>query len=276
MEIGEKFKDLQSYNKNMSKGIEDKLFFLKHLPQDHGCIYVDFGCADGALIESLRHILPNNQFVGYDASEEMIDLARKKVNDRGSNVMFTDSWQEVENKLKGSSSMKKVLILSSVIHEVYSYAQDQTVIDLFWDRVLKTGFDYICVRDMMIPSDTVYTPANKEWTKNIDRFYSCFMSSTRLNEFKKNWGELTNKRTVLHFLLKYRWQINWNREVKENYFPIDIETFLGRFWGYYNLNHFERFIVPFIKDKIEEDFYIKLGDDDSTHIKAVFSKRTDK
>ena len=31
MEIGKNFADLVSYNENMTKGMEDKLWFLKHL-----------------------------------------------------------------------------------------------------------------------------------------------------------------------------------------------------------------------------------------------------
>ena len=37
----------------MAKGMEDKLFFLNELPKNYEYTFVDFGCADGTLINYL-------------------------------------------------------------------------------------------------------------------------------------------------------------------------------------------------------------------------------
>ena len=274
MEIGKRFENLQAYNQQMAKGLEDKLFFLNQLPQEEGYAFVDFGCADGTLIDALYHMLSsNNLFVGFDVSDQMIDLAKTKRTDSPNNVLFTTNWQDVQHALLGIDK-KKVLILSSVIHEVYSYAKSTEDINVFWKRVLETGFDYICIRDMMVPNDTRNTATPTEWINNLKWDAKNNVSKERKEQFYKKWGPIENKHNALHFLLKYRWQINWEREVNENYFPIDIEVFLDKFSSQYNLDYFNRFIVPFIKDKIKEDFSITLGDTDFTHIKAIFSRKT--
>ena len=273
MEIGKAFENLKAYNENMSKGMEDKLFFLEHLPKENGYIFVDFGCADGALINMLHHLCSSgNQYIGFDISETMIDLAKSKMTYSPKNVLFTSDWRDVQYELLGSS-LKKVLILSSVVHEVYSYGTEKDI-EIFWDRVLNSGFDYICIRDMMVPSDTQETTTDPGWINNITWDAAGCVSPARRQEFIKIWGPLNIKKNALHFLLKYRWQINWDREVHENYFPIDIEDFLDKFRCGYNMDYFERFKVPFLNNCIKDDYLITLGDADFTHIKTIFSKKT--
>ena len=68
-EIGIKFANIDYYNKEMQKGMEDKLFFIERLPQNQNYMFVDFGCADGSMINALASIYkdnPHNCYVGYD------------------------------------------------------------------------------------------------------------------------------------------------------------------------------------------------------------------
>lgn len=46
MEIGAKFKNIISYNLEMTKSLEDKLFFVEKFPKNENYIFVDFGCTD--------------------------------------------------------------------------------------------------------------------------------------------------------------------------------------------------------------------------------------
>ena len=208
MEVGKKFENLKVYNQNMAKGLEDKMFFLEHLPKEDGYVFVDFGCADGTLINALYHSLsPSNQYIGFDISEQMIDLARTKISESPKNVLFTSDWNDVRYELLGNDK-KKVLILSSVVHEVYSYAKSREDIDTFWKRVLETGFDYICIRDMMVPSDTRTTTTDPSWINNINWDAKGCVPIKRREQFVNKWGPIGNKHVALHYLLKYRWQIN--------------------------------------------------------------------
>ena len=269
MEVGKEFVDLASYNKNMAKGMEDKLFFLNHFDWHKNYVFVDFGCADGTMISTMFDIFKqekeynNDIFIGYDISETMIEFAKTKFSQSTDNVFFTTNWNDVLSKLNSSKHKKKILILSSVIHEVFSYAKNNDDIIDFWNKVLNTGFDYIFVRDMMVSSDINRTKPNT-YPKLI--FNNHF---EQLKDFEEKWGTIDNNENLVHFLLKYRWKINWNRELNENYFPIYIEEFLKQMKGY-NIDYFERFRVPFLENCWKEEFGIQI--DDFTHIKAIFSK----
>lgn len=273
MEIGKNFADLAYYNENMRKGMEDKLFFLDNLKinKSKSYIFVDFGCADGVLIDTLYGIMTdagiNAYYIGYDISETMIELAKTKFSHNAYNVLFTTDWDAVKEKVETYSAMESVLILSSVVHEVYSYSKYPQDINEFWGRVLNTGFKFICVRDMMCSEDADRKDIDL-YAKFKENVPFATTNSILLNEFEKIWGYTTNVKNLMHFLLKYRWVINWKREVEENYFPIYISEFLSKFNEKYNLNYFNRFRVPFLDKCWKEDFDVELND--NTHIKAIF------
>ena len=269
-EIGKTFANVNYYNKEMQKGMEDKLFFLDRLPKNENYVFVDFGCADGSMINALASIfdsegVSNKTYIGYDISETMIDIA--KTNYHGptnANVIFTTNWADVENKL--SIFRKSVLILSSVIHEVYSYAKDGNDIATFWKRVLNTGFDYIIIRDMC-PSEDI----DRKTTGWIEQRIRQCADHEMLKDFENEWGSISNNRNLMHFLLKYRWKVNWDREVHENYFPISSNMLVQMFNDGFNIDYFERFRLPWWEQCWKKDFDIHL--DDYTHIKAIFSKK---
>jgi len=271
MEIGGKFGNIISYNENMAKGMEDKVFFLSELPKNEDYIFVDFGCADGTLINYLVNIYNHyytNTYIGYDISDTMIDIAKTNFNGNAGDVLFTSNWEEVKNKINNIyiSYKKKVLILSSVIHEVYSYAESSDDIDLFWNRILNCEFDYICIRDMMVSKDI--DRKDSTYDNNLNDHLDSSQNIKTYNEFREKYKDMNNVKNVVHYLLKYRWIVNWERELNENYFPIYIEDFLPKFNEKYNLTYFKRFRVPFLDECIKKDFNIIL--EDYTHIKAIF------
>lgn len=267
-EVGLTFANIDSYNKEMSKGMEDKLFFLKELPNDT-YNFVDFGCADGMMINTLIHGLgTGHKYIGYDISETMIDLAKSNYNGPANgDVVFTNNWDNVIEEIECSNKNKTVLILSSVIHEVYSYGTDESV-EEFWKNVFHPVFDYIIIRDMC-PSKDIDRPSDKRISGNV----AGNANIKQLYEFMDVWGPIANNKNMIHFLLKYRWKVNWKREVNENYFPIYVEELLEKFKSIngYNLDYFKRFRVPFLDKCIKEDFHIELND--YTHIKAIFSRK---
>lgn len=274
MEVGIDFKNILSYNESMAKGMADKLFFLNKINfrKDESYLFVDFGCADGALLDSLYPIIESKgihaYYIGYDISDSMIELAKSKFSHSTSSVLFTTSWTDVMEKVNTYSNMKSVLILSSVIHEVYSYAESNNDIDEFWDRILNGGFNYICVRDMMVSKDINHKPDIDifEFEENNIPHFTDRMKYYK--DFIKHWGSTNENKNFIHYLLKYRWTINWEREVNENYFPIYLEDFLKAFNQKYNISYLERFRVPFLEKCWKEDFDIEIKD--YTHIKTIF------
>lgn len=278
MEVGLDFKNIASYTENMAKGLADKMFFLNKLniSSKRSYLFVDFGCADGILISSLYEILNskgiNAYYIGYDISETMIDLAKTKFNYNTDKVMFTSDWEEVISKMNEYPGKSKVLILSSVIHEVYSYAESDDDIDIFWHRVLDSDFDHICIRDMMVSKDINISAFKTNAYKKVD--YKIPAINKYRIQFEDIYGKIYNWKNLIHFLLKYRWTINWDREVHENYFPIYIEDFLKKFEKKYNLTYFERFRVPFLDKCWLDDFSIT--DTEifyNTHIKTIFERK---
>lgn len=279
MEIGINFKNIISYNENMAKGMDDKLFFLNKLnfKKDKHYLFVDFGCADGTLIDTLYDVLSQEEvhvyYIGYDISNTMIELAKSKFSHKTDNyeVLFTNHWDEVMEKVNAYVNMESVLILSSVIHEVYSYAKSQNDVSIFWDKVLNGNFNYICVRDMMISKDD-YHDTNINIDEFIDTNFPRYSDKRKYwSDFEKYWGSIENNRNFIHYLLKYRWTINWEREVHENYLPIFIDDFLTKFSEKYNIAYLERFRIPFLEKCWKEDFDIEL--EDYTHIKLIFNKK---
>lgn len=282
-EVGLQFSNIQSYNQNMAKGLEDKLFFLKYLPfgqlskdkltEEHPYLFVDFGCADGTLLAAMVNVLENlgiqANLVGYDISETMISIANGKYGSCGTEniqVTFTSNWSDVEEYLQDDNFVR-VVILSSVIHEVYSYASSESDITTFWKRICWSGFDYICVRDMMPQPDmdrltdkslleTFYSNQKKN-KPELDRYIS---------EFQNKWGSINNNKNFVHYLLKYRWLTNWRREVNENYFPINTAQFASKVRSFSTV-YTELFRVPFLENCWLEDFGVRISD--STHIKYV-------
>ena len=226
--------NLKVYNDNMRKSLLDKAYFLSFVDSD---TFIDFGCADGSLLKYIHEMFPDKKLIGYDISPEMLQVAEKN--------------------LEGCN-------LSSVIHEVYSYGDNQSVNE-FWRQVFNENFRYIAIRDL--------TPR-----KSIDRMSDINDVSrvlhnanpTHLAEFQSIWGNISNNKNLVHFLMKYKWVENWAREVRENYFPITIEEFLSKVPNNYVIDYFYEFIMPQTQQGILKDFNILLKD--TTHFKCILRK----
>ena len=276
MEIGKPFKNIEEYNERMAKSMEDKLFFVEKLPSIQNYLFVDFGCADGSMIRELVKIYGSScSYIGYDCSDIMIGYA-KKLYDLDQPVTFTTDWDTVLTIIGTEKKNKKiVLILSSVIHEVYSYG-NQSDIDAFWNKIwcaykpsYKYGFDYICIRDMMY-SSSINRISDQKSVEKIHLSEDPWIDLVGISDFERIWGSLKENKNLVHFLLKYRWRTNWERELNENYFPISIENFMEHFDGFFRLDYFEKFRVRFLEECIYKDFGIIL--EDTTHIKAILIK----
>lgn len=248
------------YNKRMDKSFQDKLFFLDKIKDNVEAI-VDFGCADGALIRHLSE-LTNIELVGYDSDYNMIDIAKSKTNK--DNCLFKEDFGEIiEEEIIPQESL---LNISSVIHEVYSYL-DSKDIEIFWDMVFDSNFKYISIRDLCA-SESINRPSNiNDYTKLIQKAKPRFLS-----DFESVWGSVRENRNLVHYLLKYRFLENWDREVRENYFGLSLERLLSKIpMDKYEIVYFENYILPYTASKIKEDFDIELHD--NTHVKLLLKKR---
>lgn len=268
-----------TYIEGMQKSLEDKLFWVPLVEEEQIDGIVDFGCADGSLLNEVwRKFHANGKIVGLigvDNNEKMLDRALGKCPMRG--AVNLGGVEVRENYL---------LNLSSVIHEVYSYCIDEEIDD-FWNHVFNDNYKYIAIRDMMVDKsvDLVNPIVVEEhsgphyfrheyWNKYYDKI--CGFDTKQWKNFLVHSGykgdecswDVENK-DVLHFLMKYRYIENWEREVRENYFPIYYEDLLNKIIenGNYEIVYARQYILPYVKEKVKEDFDIDLVD--NTHCQIL-------
>jgi 23S rRNA U2552 (ribose-2'-O)-methylase RlmE/FtsJ len=255
--------NVDNYVEGMQKSLDDKLFFVDKLDFD---VIVDFGCANGAFLSKVKKMKPNVKIIGYDLNETMLSKARAELT---SEEILTSNWDEVIREIQGYNS--PLLNLSSVIHEVYSYSHP-SVVKSFWENQVFGGdFKWITIRDM-IPSCKIDKDEIESFRKDVqnvrkraNKFY--------LESFEKRWGTINdNYRTFCHFLLKYRYIDNWEREVKENYLPVSLETLKKKIPSNYTIQYEQDFIVPFIQENVGKAFNVKIKH--STHVKMIIKNNS--
>lgn len=262
-----KISSFASYNANMKKSLMDKIYFID---KTEATVFVDFGCSDGELIKFMNALFPEYTYIGYDISEEMIEAARVNITGGSdinlpNNIHLYSEWDAVNRYLdKFYPRVKKAIILNSVIHEVYSYST-LLAIDTFWEVVFGDMFDYVVIRDML-PSMSINKKSNINDIAKVRRK----ANKSHLSDYENHWGSINENKNLVHFLLKYRWVENWEREVKENYFPLYVENFMEHITDDYVIDYYEEFVLPYTKRQILKDFGVELKD--NTHIKCILRK----
>ena len=246
--------DLNIYLTRMQRSILDKMFFMDKVFEPFQYI-LDFGCANGELIRAMKPMFPDYSYIGYDISSEMIEAAREHVPD----AQFFDDWNQI--RIPPAESL---INISSTIHEVYSYG-DEDDIDAFWDRVLRNGFQYVTIRDMMF-AQAEDIPVREEQLAAVRESEQAGL----LRSFEDVWGGIVTQRQLVHFLLKYKYTQNWEREVHENYFPLCTEELLKRIPDHYRLVYKDVFTLPYTAWQIRKDFGFELTE--HTHIKLILEK----
>lgn len=258
--------DISHYRKEMAKSMVDKLFFIEEI--EAGLI-VDFGCADGVMLDFIKDLRPNIQLIGYDISEEMVNLANNSERWKNSpdKPLFTSNWDEIKSQVSEAqkNGIETAITLSSVIHEVYSYGTPESIKE-FWSNLFETGFDYIIIRDMLLSKKTHHDSHEKD----VEKIYTS--NDPHIEEFESLWGPITSFKNLLHYLLKYRYNKNWFRELRENYLPITLEEMLSKIpTQHYSYDHYEHYLLPFIKKSVKKEFGINLKE--QTHIKLILKKK---
>lgn len=254
--------DMEVYTTGMQKGMEDKLWFLEKMPKDIKLIY-DFGCADGALLQEVNHLKPNINLFGYDPSREMVKMANHRhLGDR------VDFWSVPAAYVPP----KTLLNCSSVFHEVHSYGTPKSIAEDY-KNIFEVGAEYIAIRDMFYCEEDSFT------LEDVMKIYE--KSDWHLTDFIAHWGALVksredtpmnlNQKEILHYLLKYRYTVNWEREVKENYLPFTLKAFLAKIPDNYEIVYLESYTLPFLKEQIKKDFDIDLKA--KTHAKILLKKK---
>lgn len=251
--------DIARYNKGMRQSLIDKTYFLDKVDAE---VFVDFGCADGVLLQYMNNLFPENHYIGYDFNRQMLDQAAKILPET---TRLCDSLKSVKETLKTEFAGKKsCLILSSVIHEVYSYSNPQQ----FWDDIFELEFDFISIRDMCV-SNTCSRPSDPITVARVHQIFDADL----IADWESSWGSLDENWSLTHFFLTYRYTDNWARESRENYLPITKEKLLQLIPNCYYPHFIEHYTLPFLRGQVYKDFQIQLHE--RTHLKLIIRKSTE-
>lgn len=254
--------NIEVYNRNMEASYPDKLFFMDIIDPD---VIVDFGCADGTILSKMREKNPDVKLIGYDLSKTMLDKAKAKL---GPDVFLTTSWNEVQSELESYSS--PALVLSSVIHEVYSYSHPKEVKKFWNDKVFGGDFKWIVIRDM-IPSVEMSRGEAAEFQDDVDKVKSA-ADPKYLKSYEEKWDDIgSSYKFLAHFLLKYKFTDNWTREVAENYLPLSLETLYKKIPPGYEIIFEDNFVLPYLKKEVKKDFDVDIKH--TTHAKMIIENK---
>lgn len=263
--------NLDIYTQRMSKGIEDKISFYENLLDNENIyFFIDFGCGDGSLIRYLAQKHPLIRFIGYDNSLEMIKLAKENTKNNHNVFLYSD-FETLIKKVSNVKGNHSILNFSSVMHEVLSYSTPEKLKE-FWDNIgylINQGYvNYITFRDMC--TDDAYQNIETPWDI-LHKIHRC-ASESQIKDFESVWGSLNIYHNAIHFLLKYRYVENWERENNENYLVIPSATaiqnaFLDMCVWPAEVIYSEHYTLPYLKETIKEDFDFNLNI--PTHLKFI-------
>lgn len=255
-----KIKDCQYYSNELRKSLEDKLFFEKLAEEGKIDSVVDFGCADGSLLRQVKMDYPNLRLLGIDENPNMMRRAMVNCPSAG---FFLGGCLPLT--LKKEDLSRTCLVLSSVIHELYSYKKPEEVKE-FWDSVFSMGFGYIAIRDMMTDrTSAIMPPYPDELEKSKE--------DPKYDEFVSVWGEVKSQKDLVHFLLKSQYENspNWARELRENYLPITFEELVQLIPQDKYFTKGEHYVYYYTENVIKNKFGIKLST--HTHVKLILERK---
>lgn len=264
--------DIDAYVKSMSATLFDKCWWLDKIPPEINTI-VDYGCAQGDLAIFIDRIYPGRfKYIGIDNSPEMLALAS-----HNHHLHFAKQDSEFYAQLSGVAqkcdTSKTILVLNSVMHEIFSYLTEAEQKALLLE-MFSAGFSYIAIRDMYMPE------LEEVPLEALFKSILCSPYAGMWNEFNhylnnnprsgSGWNNIALR--MAEFLMKYRYAGNWQREMKETYFwPwMPMISSLSPESRAYKIAFTNRFYIPFIRDRVSEDFGIDFQVE--THRKVLLAR----
>lgn len=257
------------YLERMSMPLQEKLKIARFIPKGTKSL-LDVGCADGTVTLALAQMYPEIDFVGLDNNESFIAEAQAKIG-KLQNLRFEVGF--LRERL-ASAEKFEVVLFCSVLHEFYSYGEGiSTIVKALADahEILKPGGTLI-IRDMILYD---YAEQSELWIPEMkEKVLKKAGMSPLLASFEKYFGVIKSIKGLNHFLLKYLYDDNWEREVKENYVPVSFEKYdqIFKLLGMSVL--FQRSsTIPYLKEKWVKDFDFSVAELESFRSTGIIVAR---
>lgn len=258
------------YLQRMQAGLYDKVHWIDKIDSNVNTI-IDFGAATGDLFKFIEDMFPGKfTFIGIETNEDFLANTYP-------NATYYKSIYDVECDWEHA-----ILVMNSVIHEIYSYLNSEVFKDIL-TYVLNKHIRHIAIREMYLSySDKYYA---LDWANDIAVFAN--------KVYKKQWAEHLASysadepkdiiKQAIEFVLKYTYIENWNREVNERYLHNEMFDDIGHVLSKYNFHnenskntcyYFDYevpFTIPQQIDRIVTDFGY-FPDDVNTHTKLLITR----
>ncbi len=220
--------NFNEYVSRMTSSLQSKLKILKHFPENPKSI-LDFGCGSGMLTSALSDLFPSAFVLGYDCEPKMVEVAE----DNFPHCSFTCSMP--------ISKKWDVIVLSSVLHEIFSYDYGMDAVVEFMSNMYNLLNDggRIVVREGVAnafhKNDTVdIFPVNPY---EFSAFYKRYVASWKYSKDeyivdRDDFGgiiRITGKiNPIKEMMNKYTWgEKSFPREIQEQIYFADLNTFLS-------------------------------------------------
>ncbi|MBP9758029.1 MAG: class I SAM-dependent methyltransferase, partial [Candidatus Pacebacteria bacterium] len=218
---------------------------------------LDVGCANGVITKGIAHRYPEARVHGIDLDDEFITEAARPSEDDHAPEFERVYLREILERPRRYDAVT----FMSVLHEFYSYGnREPSVMKAVADayELLNPGGKLV-IRDMILPErmKTAEFPA----TSIANKIRANSEVAGRLAEFEAMYGPIDTLYNANHFLLKYMYEENWERELPENYVPVSTEQYRGLFdWLGAETTHAESYLIPYLRDKWQADFGLTEGE----------------
>lgn len=253
-------RDFNTYKLNLSKSLEDKLFFLNCIDINEYDFVLDFGCGTGEVLRCIADTMKSTttaSLIGYDTNLEMLYYAISKTKHHYTNIQYVSDLENLDCLMK--DKQKTLIIFNSVLHEVSEPSQ-RRIINLLMPR-----FTTVAIRDMKRPLNN--EPISNRTRKRVLNQVAPWQAEL----FESRWGRIIDKERLYRFFLMNEFVENFESEVEEDYFGVLWSEISWSLESCYEAVYKQSFTLPYRKQQVKKRFNHIMHD--ITHRKVVYTKK---
>lgn len=254
---------MNAYYRECAKALSPKLFFLDLPAPREGSFLVDFGCGDGTVLKYAMAAWPGVVAHGIERDPEARAMAALQCPD--ATIMANE-----DHLPQGSPQMDDILVLSSVMHEVWSQRSLSEFLQ-WWARIAGLGYKYIAIRDMGVSLPPIGDRPPMSLAEATLKAIA--VDPVKAAEHQQKYGSMfTSLRSLTHWLLKVPHLHDWEREHAEDYLrygPTELAGMLTA-GGAYKLRYVMPERVHYFEHRVLRDFGVRWTT--PTHFRMILER----